>query len=210
MKLESTTTTQLLLVRHGQTTMNVSGAFCGLSEAPLTEVGREQAQRLAKRLSHEHIDTLYCSPQGRARETAAPIAAALQLDIQIRDALHEIDFGRWEGRVKADIIQEFPWELAAWSRGSWAVQAPGGETQQAVLARVVPCLTELLAAHAGQTILIVSHGTTLRLLVGHLLNLSLPASRALRLDTASLSKLLVTGDHVQLAFYNDTSHHPPA
>ncbi len=210
MKLESTTTTQLLLVRHGQTTMNVSGAFCGLSEAPLTEVGREQAQRLANRLSHEHIDALYCSPQGRARETAQPVAAALQLDIQIREALHEIDFGRWEGLVKAEIEQKFPWEIAAWNRGSWAVQAPGGETQQAVLARVVPCLVELLAAHAGQTILIVSHGTTLRLLVGHLLNLSLPASRALRLDTASLTKLLVRGDHVQLAFYNDTSHHSPA
>lgn len=206
MHLETTSVTQLLLVRHGQTELSRSDAFCGLIETPLTSVGRAQAHRLAQRLSHERIDALYCSPQGRACETAQPIAAALGLEIQIRDALHEIDFGRWDGRVQAEVEAESPAMMAAWDRGSWMIQPPEGETQQAVLARMVPCLVELLTAHAGQTILLVGHRTALRLLIGHLLNLSLPNSRGLHLDPASLSKLLIVGDQVQLIFYNDTSH----
>lgn len=206
MTLDSTATTQLLLVRHGQTALSHSDAFCGTTEAPLTETGGEQARKLAKRLSRVHIDALYCSPQGRARETAKPIAAALGLEIQIREPLHEMDFGHWEGRVQSELYKESPHEMAAWDRGSWAVQFPGGETQQAVIARIIPCIIELLNAHAGQSILIVSHRTVLRLLVGHLLNLSLPNSRPLHLDPASLTKLLVTGDQVELVFYNDTSH----
>lgn len=206
MKVETTSTTQLLLVRHGQTALSHSDAFCGTTEAPLSDTGHQQAQKLAKRLSRTHIDALYCSPQGRARATAQPIAAALNLEIQIREPLHEMDFGRWEGRVQADLYKEVPAEMAAWDRGSWRVQLPGGETQQAVIARVVPCIVELLTAHAGQTILIVGHRTAWRLLVGHLLNLSLANSRPLHLDPASLTKLLITGDQVELVFYNDTSH----
>lgn len=206
MDVEPMATTRLLLVRHGQTALSHSDAFCGVTEAPLTATGRRQAQLVAKRLCREQIDVVYCSPQVRVRETVEPIAAALGLSMQIREALHEMDFGRWEGRVQAEVALEFPREMAAWERGSWAVQPPGGETQQAVIARIIPCIVELLAAHAGQTILIVSHRTALRLLVGHLLNLSLPNSRALHLDPASISKLLVTDDQVQLVFYNDTSH----
>jgi broad specificity phosphatase PhoE len=86
------------------------------------------------------------------------------------------------------------------------VQPPGGEMQQAVIARITLCIVDLLAAHPGQTILIVGHRTALRLLVGHLLSLSLTMSRGLHLDPASLSKLLVIGDQVQLVFYNNTSH----
>jgi len=80
-----------------------SDAFCGVTEAPLTAVGRQQAQQVARRLSREHIDALYCSLQGRARETAAPIASALGLQIQTREPLREMDFGEWEGRVQADV-----------------------------------------------------------------------------------------------------------
>lgn len=206
MDREPMATTQLLLVRHGQTELGHKDAFCGAIEVPLTAAGRDEAERLAKRLSREHIDALYCSPQGRAGETARPIAATLGLRIQTREALREMNFGRWEGRVHAEVAEESPQEMAAWDRGSWMVRFPGGETQQAVLARVVPCIVELLTVHTGQTILIVSHRTTLRLLVGHVLNLSLPNSRSLHLDPASLSKLSVIGDRVEIVFYNDISH----
>jgi broad specificity phosphatase PhoE len=206
MDREPKVSTRLVLVRHGQTELSHSDAFCGVTEAALTVTGRDQAQRLATRLSREHIDALYCSPQERARETAQPIVTLTGLEIQTRGALREMDFGLWEGRVQAEVAEESPQAMAAWDRGSWMVQLPGGETQQAVLARVVPCIVELLGRHAGETVLIVSHRTTLRLLVGHLLNLSLPNSRALHLDPASVSKLSVTGDRVELVYYNDSSH----
>jgi broad specificity phosphatase PhoE len=203
---EAVATTHLLFARHGQTELSHSDAFCGVTEVALTAIGREQAQKLAKRVSREHIDALYASPQKRAQETAQPIAALTGLEIQTREALREMDFGHWEGRVQAEVARESPQAMAAWDRGSWRMQLPGGETQQAVLARVVPCIVELLSIHAGQTVLIVSHKTTLRLLIGHLLNLSLSGSRGLHLDPASLSKLAVIGDRVELIFYNDRNH----
>ncbi len=206
MNQEAITTTRLLLARHGQTELALNDAFCGTTEAPLTATGREQAERLAQRLSREHIDALYCSPQERTRETAKPVAALLNLEIQIRKALREMNFGLWEQRVQADVAKEWPQEMAAWKRGSWMTQLPDGETQQAVIARIVPCIVELVVAHPDQTVLIVSHRTALRLLVGHLMNLSLANSRGLHLDPASVSCLLVKGDQVQLVFYNDTSH----
>lgn len=206
MEREPIPTTRLLFVRHGQTELSHSDAFCGATEAALTVHGQEQAKRLAKRLSHESIDALYCSPQERAQETAKPIASILDLEIQTREPLREMNFGLWEGRVQAEVAIESPQEMAAWDRGSWMVQMPEGETQQAVLARVVPCIVELLTLHMGQTILLVSHRTTLRLLIGHLLNLSLANSRNLSLDPTSVSKLLVVGDQVQLVLFNDTSH----
>lgn len=199
-------TTHLLFARHGQTQASQDDVFCGTTEVPLTAKGREQAQCLAERLRQRAIDAVYCSPQGRARETAMPIAQALGREIQIRTALREMNFGSWEGRSRAELTQEYPREMAWWESGSWMVRLPNGETQQEVITRAVLFLLELLATQAGKTILLVGHRTTTRLLLGHLLNMSLPDSRSLRLDTASVSEFHITNDQVQLVYYNDTSH----
>ncbi len=203
---EQAVTTRLLLVRHGQTHTSLDDAFCGVTEVPLTLIGRSQAQCLADRLRREHVDALYCSPQQRAQETAAPIGLALELEIRTRNALREMDFGEWENRLRADLAMEYPHELEEWERGSWIAHPPGGETQQAVVDRVVPCIVDILTSHVDQTVVVVSHKSALRLLIGHLLNMAPPESRHLHLDPASLSELRVTGDHVELVRFNDTSH----
>ena len=206
MSLEPAVATRLLLVRHGQTHTSRDDTFCGVTEVPLTAVGCSQAQYLAERLRREHVDALYCSPQQRARETAAPIARALELEIRTRSALREMDFGEWENRLRADLAREYPRELEEWERGSLVAHPPGGETQGAVVDRIVPCIIEVLAAHRGQTVVVVSHKSALRLLIGHLLRMTPPESRNLRLDPASLSELRVTGGQVELVRCNDTSH----
>ena len=204
--MEPAVTTRLLLVRHGQTHTSLDDAFCGVTEVSLTSIGRSQAQYLAERLQRERVDALYCSPQQRAQETAAPIGLALEIEIQTRNALREMDFGVWENRLRADLAREYPHELEEWERGSWMAHPPGGETQQAVVARVVPCIIDILISHAGQTVVVISHKSVLRLLIGDLLNMTPPDSRHLRLDPGSLSELHVTGDCVELISCNDTSH----
>jgi broad specificity phosphatase PhoE len=206
MNLDRVETTRLLLVRHGQTELSHESTFCGVTEAPLTVEGCRQAERLAEHFHHENIDVIYCSPQTRAQETARPIARTLGVELQTRAELREMNFGLWEQRIRTELAQEYPQMLAAWERGSWMAQAPGGETQQEVIARVVTCVIDLLNAHIGQTMLLVGHKSALRLLMGNMLNMSLPANRSLRLDPASISELRVTGDHVQLIRYNDTTH----
>ena len=206
MNADPTITTRLLLVRHGQTSLSIDDAFCGLTDVPLAPIGHRQAQALAERLRRQHIDVLYCSPQRRALETAAPIAARLGLEIRTLDALREIDFGLWENRLRADLIQEYPQLLLAWEHGLWIRNPPGGETRHAVIARVVHCVIELLDTHVGQTILLVSHRTTLRLLTGHMLDMALSSSRRLQVSPTGLTELHVRGDQVQIIFYNDTAH----
>ncbi len=206
MSIDTPVITRLLFVRHGQTNMSVDDTFCGVTEIPLTPLGHRQAQALAVRLSSEHIDALYCSPQQRTLETAAPIAAALGLEIHQQSALREIDFGLWETRSHAELLKEHPDLVNGWDKGLWMGNPPGGETRQAVIARVVPCIIELLSKHAGKTILVVSHRTTLRLLTGHMLDMALSSSRRMQVSAASLTELQVTGDQVQMIFFNDTSH----
>jgi broad specificity phosphatase PhoE len=206
MNANPTVTSRLLLVRHGQTSMSIDDAFCGITEVPLAPIGHRQAQALAERLRKQHVDVLYCSPQLRALETAAPLANALGLEIQTLDPLREIDFGLWENRLRSELIQEYPELIAAWERGLWMGNPPGGETRQAVIARVVPCVIELLDKHAGQTIMLVSHRTTLRLLTGHMLDMALSSSRRMQVSPTSLTELHVKGDQVQILYYNDTAH----
>jgi Fructose-2,6-bisphosphatase len=200
--------TRLFLVRHGETEHSSEDAFCGVTEAPLTARGHQQASALAAYLHDRQlkIDALYCSPQLRAQDTARPLAEALALQIQLRDALREINFGRWENRSRADLSEDYALQLAAWERGSWMTTIPNGETQQAVIARVIPCIVDLLTRHNGQTLLLVSHRATLRLLISHLLGMSLSESRGLRIDTASLSELRFIGDNVYLHCFNDTHY----
>ncbi|GHO45236.1 histidine phosphatase family protein [Ktedonospora formicarum] len=199
-------TTRLLIVRHGETSYSRDNVCYGTTEVPLTELGLLQAKTLAERLRHEDINAIYCSPQERARQTATPSANQLQLPLQTRLALREMDFGRWENIPRERLKQEYPAELAAWDRGSWMSCPPGGETQQAVLARTVPCLTDLLVKHSGETLLLVSHQTVIRLLVGHLLDMSLSASRRLNVANASVTELHITGDVVHLTRFNDNAH----
>lgn len=206
MNIDPTVTTRLLLVRHGQTPMSIDDAFCGVTEVPLAPIGHRQAQALAERLRSQHVDVLYCSPQRRALETAAPLAAALGREIQTLDALREMDFGLWENRPRAELLREYPQLVTAWERGIWMGNPPGGETRQGVIARVVPCVIELLNKHAGQTILLVSHRTTLRLLTGHMLDMALSSSRRMQVSPTSLTELHVRGDQVEILFFNDTAH----
>ncbi|PZW36390.1 alpha-ribazole phosphatase/probable phosphoglycerate mutase [Thermosporothrix hazakensis] len=202
----NTGTTRLLFVRHGQTRTSRDGYCCGRTEVPLTEYGVQQAAALAERLRDEPIHALYSSPQQRAIQTATPLARITGLPLQQREELREMDFGSWEDLPRSELARRDPDLLAAWDRGSWRAWPPDGETPQAVLARLVPCLDEIVKTHTGQTVLIVSHKTVLRLLIGHMLELNLRSSRRLEMEPTGLSEVHLQGDQATLVRYNDTTH----
>ena len=186
--------------------MSRDDAFCGVTDVPLAPIGHRQAQALADRLRSRHVDALYSSPQRRALQTAAPLAAALGQEIRTLDALREMDFGLWENRPRTELLRDYPELLSAWERGLWMGNPPGGETRQGVIARVIPCVIELLNNHTGQTILLVSHRTTLRLLTGHMLDMALSSGRRMQVSPTSLTELQVRGDQVEILYHNDTAH----
>ncbi|KFU81106.1 probable phosphoglycerate mutase [Amycolatopsis lurida] len=159
---------KLLLVRHGQTEGNVRGALdTALPGPPLTELGREQAQSLVKRLDGEPIVAVYASQAVRAQETAAPLAAERGLDVQVLDGVHEVAAGDLEGKTDKDSITIYMSVVRRWTLGELDPPIPGGETGAQVRARMLDAVARLRAKHEQAdpdgTVVLVSHGGAIRL-----------------------------------------------
>lgn len=173
-------TTTVLLIRHGQTDWNAADRWQGHSDVPLNEVGRRQAQSLARRLSSWPISTVYSSDLKRAAETARILAAALDLEPVYDSAWRERRGGKFEGLTASQIEQQHPQAWARVLRG--VIDPPGGEMNAELHERVTAAFDELLGRHKDETIAVVSHGGALRKLIGYVLDLPPDHSPRLHLD----------------------------
>jgi probable phosphoglycerate mutase len=199
--------TTTVLLRHGQTALSVEKRFSGRGEAALSEVGLAQAaaaaQRLARRGGIAHVVS---SPLERARRTAETVAGALELDVAVDDNLAETDFGDWEGLTFGDVRERWPNEMTAWLADP-AVAPPGGESFSATTKRVLAARDRVLAEHPGETVLVVSHVTPIKILAQDALQAPASALYRLHLDLASVSELDWYADGpAVLRLFNDTSH----
>jgi probable phosphoglycerate mutase len=206
------TATRVFLVRHGATILSAEDAFAGETDVPLSDVGRDQLQKLAQRLAREPIAAFYASPLGRTMETARIVAAPHGRPVTAVSGLREVSHGHWEGKLRADVEKEFPAEYARWQADPFSFGPPGGESGLAVTARALPALLEIVAAHPGEQILAASHKATIRLLVGSLLGFDLRRYRDhLDQSPASLNILdFKDGMHARLSLFNDVSHYAPS
>lgn len=158
--------TRIILTRHGETLWNIEKRVQGSLDSALSGKGRAQAKRLAERLRGEGIQYLYASDAPRAIATAEAIRSELQLDaILISPFLREFSFGEWEGKVWAELRAANPDVFSLWDTEPHRVQVPGGETMQAVSERAWQFLGEIREKYRGETVCLVSHGLTLKLLV---------------------------------------------
>src|SRR5437667_6823489 len=162
-------TTRIFLVRHGATVLTAEDRFAGATDVELSDEGREQARRLAVRLSRERIVAIYASPLGRTVETATILSQPHMLDVQTRDGLREISHGRWEQMTRREVEQQFPEEAAAWEKDPYTFAPVGGESGLTVTARALPVLMDIVRAHSSGNVLVVSHKATIRLLLSSIL-----------------------------------------
>ncbi|MET0152868.1 MAG: histidine phosphatase family protein [Candidatus Binatia bacterium] len=201
--------TRIFLVRHGATVLSAEDRFAGSTDVELSDEGRMQAARLAERLGAEDIGAVYASPMRRTRETAAILAAPHRLEVQTRDGLREIDHGRWEQMTRAEVESRYADEYAAWEADPFTFAPRGGEAGIAVMARALPALREIVVAHEGRKVVVVSHKATIRLVISSLLGIDARGYRD-RLDQspASLNILDFKGPvRARLMLYNDVSHY---
>lgn len=201
--------TRVFLVRHGATQLTAEGRFSGSVGVELSEEGRWQATQLGERLRHEGIAAAYASPLSRAVETAHIVGEACGVDLQTRDGLREISHGHWEGLTRAEVEARFPAEYAAWEEDPFTFAPEDGESGVAVLARALPTLREIVTAHTGSRILVVSHKATIRLLLSSLLGFDARGYRD-RLDQApACMNVMDFRDpvRVRLIGFNDTTHY---
>jgi broad specificity phosphatase PhoE len=203
------TVTRLLLVRHGATAATEEDRFSGSTGAELSERGRWQVMRLGERLSRQNITAIYSSPLSRALETARIIASHCRVEPVMRDGLREIGHGHWEGMRREDVEQQFGAEYAAWEADPFTFAPADGESGVAVLARALPVMREIVTAHPGGQLLVVSHKATLRLLLSSLLAFD-PRGYRDRLEQSPACLNVVDFRdllRVRLMLFNDTSHY---
>jgi broad specificity phosphatase PhoE len=156
---------RLILVRHGETASNVKMVLDSLPPGPpLTDAGVAQAAALAEQLAAEPVAAVYASTAVRAQQTAAPVAAAHGLEVEVVDGVHEIFCGDLEGRHDREAFEIFIATLKQWAAGGLDVPLPGGESGSQVLDRYLAAVDGIAAKHAdGDTVVLVSHGGSLRL-----------------------------------------------
>jgi probable phosphoglycerate mutase len=200
---------RLFWIRHGETTLAAEDRYAGAGiDAPLSEEGRAQVERLGARLAGEKLAAVYCSPLGRARDTARAVASPHGLEPLERAALREIHHGRWEGMTRAEIQARYADEYAAWVADPFAFAPEGGETGAAVLARALPAFAAIARAHAGQRVAVVSHKGTLRLVACALLGID-PREYRDRLEQSPAGLDVLDWDGAsppRLVAWNDVAH----
>jgi broad specificity phosphatase PhoE len=204
--------TRVFLIRHGATILSAEDRFAGATDVPLSDEGRRQAGRLATRLEDEPITAVYASPMGRTVETAQILAEPHRLEVIQRDGLREIDHGHWEQKTREEVDKQFPEEAAEWEKDPYTFAPSGGESGLAVTARALPTLIELVRAHPGGNVLVISHKATIRLLLSSLLGFD-PRRYRDNLDQSPAALNIVDFKDLtraRLTLFNDTSHYAAA
>jgi probable phosphoglycerate mutase len=200
--------TRLLLVRHGATGHTAAGRYSGRGEIPLSAEGAAQADAVAARIAGEFgaVVAVATSPLRRCRDTAGPVAAACGLASTVEPDLAECDFGRWEGLTFGAAASAWPAEHAAWLV-STAVAPPGGESFDAVAARVGRFVENARRQSPGGNVVVVSHASPLKLVLRSALGAGAEALHRLVLAPGGLSIVEVWPDGgVAVPRVNDTCH----
>ncbi|MEV5544928.1 bifunctional RNase H/acid phosphatase [Streptomyces sp. NPDC052309] len=199
-----------VLLRHGETPLTPQKRFSGSggSDPALSAVGREQAEKVAASLARRGtIQAIVSSPLARTRETAAVVAARLGLEVTVEDGLRETDFGAWEGLTFAEVRERYPDDLNAWLASPDAEPTGGGESFTATGARIAATRDKLVAAHAGRTVLLVSHVTPIKTFIRLALGAPPESLFRMELSAASLSAVAYYADGgASVRLFNDTSH----
>lgn len=158
--------TRLYIVRHGETDWNREGRVQGHTDTPLNATGRSQARALRQQLVSVTFHAAYASDLSRAYETATIIIGEGAISVIPCRDLRERHCGDWEGRILDEIAQTDPIGLEAWRNRQADAGPPGGENESLLQDRVLATLDGIVAAHAGQTVLVATHGGPVRAILG--------------------------------------------
>ncbi|MEK9519980.1 bifunctional RNase H/acid phosphatase [Streptomyces venezuelae] len=199
-----------VLLRHGETALTPEKRFSGSggTDPELSAAGLRQAEAVAAALAARGtVQEIVSSPLTRCRQTAAAVAARLGLDVRVEQGLRETDFGAWEGLTFGEVRERHPEDLDAWLASPKAVPTGGGESFATVARRVAATRDRLAAAHAGRTVLLVTHVTPIKTLVRLALGAPPESLFRMELSAASISAVAYYADgNASVRLLNDTSH----
>ena len=183
------------------------GKIQGHTDIPISDRGIRQAEALRDRIARWDIGAVYTSDLLRTTETARIALGDRDVSVSPSKALREFGYGRWEGMTYKEIKEADPVLYAERLQRNEDFAPPGGESLQDVIGRTGDFVSGMKAAHPGDdTLLIVGHGGSLRVLLTCLLDLPALASWNFYLDSASLSIVDFYPGNAVIKLLNDTSH----
>lgn len=198
--------TQFVVVRHVETVWNREGRIQGHLDSPVTAEGIAQAQALATRLRGTKFDLFVSSDLGRARATAAYIAAEIGMEAVLDPRLRERNYGIFQGMTRTEAKATHPEVYRRYSEEDVAFAIPGGESTQACFERSVGCLEELAACRPGQRLLVVTHGGVIDGLYRHTMRLPHVGSRVFSMINGSLNQFFYERGEWHLESWADVAH----
>jgi probable phosphoglycerate mutase len=206
-------TTNIVLIRHGETAWNAERRLQGHLDIALNAEGRRQAGAVAAALAGEQLDAVISSDLQRALHTAEAIAATHGLPVRTDPALRERCFGGFEGLLYADIEQRFPAEFAAWqARDIDAPMPPGArsaETFRQFYQRAVAAILGWAEACPGQSIALVAHGGVLECAYRAATGLPLETPRSFAVLNAAINRFTVENGKLRLDSWGEVAHLAP-
>ncbi len=163
----------LYFVRHGETTHSQTDRFCGDLDPGLTEAGETMAQAFCKNYAEIPWQAVFTSPMSRTVATAKYLCEATGLEMQRRDGLREMRYGDWEDRSKEYVRQHYPQDYERWTAEPAWNPPTAGETAVQVASRASLVIAEIADTYPAGNVLVVSHKTTIRIILCGLLGIDL-------------------------------------
>ncbi len=200
--------TTLLLIRHGETAWNAEHRIQGSLDVPLSATGIRQAALLAERLRDEPIAAVYSSDLARAALTAGPLAERVGCALTLDARLRERSFGIFEGLTLDEIAIRHTTDFHRWRAREFDWAMDGGESARALLARLTGALTQIVVAHAGQTVAVVAHGGVLDIVYRQARTLAWDAPREHQMLNASINRVRAEAPPLALRIeeWGDVAH----
>jgi broad specificity phosphatase PhoE/ribonuclease HI len=210
--------TTVVLIRHGRTHLTESKRISGRGgeDPKLSDLGRVDARLAAEAVAEigksgpwsflSPVSAIVSSPIQRTQDTANIIANQIGLPVSINENIAEISFGDWDGSTNDEVKQKWPEEFASW-QGSWDVAPPNGESLADFDARVLQGLDEIVTAHAGKTVVVVSHVMPIRGIARRAMDGGVSAYWAPQISPCSISIMRFWGNQAaEVITLNSTAH----
>jgi probable phosphoglycerate mutase len=164
---------KLYFLRHGETIYSKTGGYCGDLDPELTPEGMQMAEAVATAYRSLSWTAVFASPMKRTIATAKPLCNAVGLEMQLRDGLKEISYGKWEDKTVEFVKQNYPDDYVRWlTEPAWNPPT-GGETAVEVASRAMPVIAEIEDQYPTGNVLVVSHKATLRIILCSLLGIDM-------------------------------------
>lgn len=199
---------RLYLARHGETTWNRAGRYQGCIDTPLSRAGHEQARALARALTDVPLSAVYTSPLRRALDTARVVAATADCPLRDVRGLREICHGDWEGLTVGDVERQFPALWRRWREEPESVVMPKGESLADVQERAVEVVRRIISDHPGQTVALITHGVTARVILTWALCRPLATLWEIDVPAATITELDLADGGCAVLRLNATAHLP--